>query len=162
MTEYSPAVQQAFRDWNENRAYLDNGGNYRVRPEAATPTHRPKGRKIAPWNKEVKRLFSDSGEFHRAAQKAKANGYTAGPVLDAGLSEWRIELSNVEGWYIVDAQGNEVIRDTYAPKSLLEQIVRDHNAVAGLVGALTTLRGRVSDGSDFANVIDAALTKVRR
>ena len=43
-----------------------------------------------------------------------------------------------------------------------EQIVRDHNAVAGLVGALTTLRGRMSDGSDFANVIDAALTKVRR
>jgi hypothetical protein len=43
-----------------------------------------------------------------------------------------------------------------------ERIVRDHNAVAGLVGALTTLRGRVSDGSDFANVIDAALTKVRR
>jgi hypothetical protein len=68
-TNYSPTVQQAFRDWNENRAYLDNGGNYRLRPEAATPTHRPKGRKIAPWNREVKRLFSDSGEFHRAAKE---------------------------------------------------------------------------------------------
>jgi hypothetical protein len=67
-TEYSTAVQQAFRDWNSNRAYLDNGGNYRVRPEPATPTHRPAG-KIAPWNREVKRLFADSGEFHRAAKE---------------------------------------------------------------------------------------------
>lgn len=67
MNQYSPAVQRAFRDWNENRAYLDNGGNYRVRPEAATPTHRPKG-KIAPWNKEVKRLFPSCAEFHAAAQ----------------------------------------------------------------------------------------------
>jgi len=70
MSDYSPAVQQAFRDWNERRAYLDNGRNYRVRPEAATPTHRPSGR-IAPWNKEVKRLFADSGEFHRAAKAAR-------------------------------------------------------------------------------------------
>jgi hypothetical protein len=60
---YSITVQQAFRDWNDNRAYLDNGRNYRVRPEPATPTHRPTG-KIASWNKEVKR-------FHRAAQEWK-------------------------------------------------------------------------------------------
>ena len=65
--EYSPTIKQAFRDWNEHRAYLDNGGNYRVRSEPATPTHRPSG-KIAPWNREVKRLFADSGEFHRAAK----------------------------------------------------------------------------------------------
>jgi hypothetical protein len=64
--DFSPAVQQAFRDWNDNRAYLDNGRNYRVRPEPATPTYRPKG-KVASWNREVKRLFADSGEFHRAA-----------------------------------------------------------------------------------------------
>lgn len=67
---YSKSVQQAFRDWNESRAYIDNGGNYRVRSEAATPTHRPSG-KIAPWNKEVKRLFADSGEFHRAARETR-------------------------------------------------------------------------------------------
>lgn len=68
--QYSPAVQQAFRDWNEGRAYVDNGRNYRVRPEAATPTHRPSG-KIAPWNREVKRLFADSGKFHRAAKESR-------------------------------------------------------------------------------------------
>lgn len=66
---YSDAVQQAFRDWNEHRAYVDNGGNYRVRPEAATPTHRPAG-KIAPWNREAKRLFPSSAEFHTAARKS--------------------------------------------------------------------------------------------
>jgi hypothetical protein len=66
----SAAVQQAFRDWNQQRAYLDNGGNYRVRSEAATPTHRPKGR-IAPWNKEVKRRFASCAEFHAAAVAIK-------------------------------------------------------------------------------------------
>lgn len=66
ITETSAAIRQAFRDWNERRAYLDNGGNYRVRSEPATPTHRPGG-KIAPWNKEVKRRFASCSEFHAAA-----------------------------------------------------------------------------------------------
>lgn len=70
MSDYSDSVKQAFRDWNTNRAYLDNGRNYRVRPEPATPTHRPSG-KIAPWNKEVKRLFADCHEFHVAAMQFK-------------------------------------------------------------------------------------------
>jgi hypothetical protein len=69
-TDYPPTVRQAFRDWNEHRAYVDNGGNYRVRPEPATPTHRPSG-KVASWNKEVKRLFPSCAEFHAAAQIAK-------------------------------------------------------------------------------------------
>jgi len=69
-TDYTPTVRQAFRDWNEQRAYIDSGGNYRVRPEAATPTHRPKG-KIAPWNREVKRLFPSSAEFHAAARAVR-------------------------------------------------------------------------------------------
>lgn len=67
---YSPEIRQAFRDWNEHRAYVDNGGNYRLRPEPATPTHRPRG-KIAPWNKEVRRAFPSCREFHEAAQAAK-------------------------------------------------------------------------------------------
>ena len=66
--QYSPLVQQAFRDWNDKRAYVDNGRNYRVTSESATPTHRPSG-KIAPWNKEVKRLFPSCAEFHAAAQE---------------------------------------------------------------------------------------------
>jgi hypothetical protein len=70
ITEMSAAIRQAFADWTSNRAYLDNGRNYRVREEPATPTHRPSG-KIAPWNREVKRLFADCGEFHRAAQEWK-------------------------------------------------------------------------------------------
>lgn len=70
MSDYSDAVKQAFNDWNSNRAYLDNGRNYRVRPEPATPTYRPKG-KIASWNKEVKRLFTSCHEFHIAAMQFK-------------------------------------------------------------------------------------------
>jgi hypothetical protein len=69
ITETSAAIKQAFRDWNTRRAYLDNGGNYHVRSEPATPTHRPSG-KIAPWNKEVKRRFVSCGEFHAAAAVA--------------------------------------------------------------------------------------------
>lgn len=70
MSVYSNAVKQAFQDWNSNRAYLDNGRNYRVRSEPATPTYRPRG-KIASWNKEVKRLFPSCAEFHVAALQFK-------------------------------------------------------------------------------------------
>jgi hypothetical protein len=47
------------------------------------------------------------------------------PAPDAG-GEWRVELSTVQGYYIVDGQGNEVIRDAHAPRSVFEQIVADH------------------------------------
>lgn len=64
--EYSTTIKEAFRLWIGNRVYVDGGRNYRLRPEAATPTHRPSG-KVAPWNKEVKRLFPSCAEFHEAA-----------------------------------------------------------------------------------------------
>lgn len=69
---YSDTIQRAFRDWNERRAYLDNGGNYRVRRSGG-----PSG-PIAPWNKEVKRLFADCGEFHLAAQQQATTTQTSG------------------------------------------------------------------------------------
>src|SRR5215208_445304 len=81
---YSAAVQQAFDDWNEHRAYVDNGHNYRVRPEAATPTHRPSG-KIAPWNKEVKRLFPSSADFHAAAKEHQTRRFCG--KCEASLTE---------------------------------------------------------------------------
>ena len=55
---YSAAVRTAFQDWLFKRAYLDSGGNYRVRANK---------RRIASWNKEVKRAFPSVREFHRAA-----------------------------------------------------------------------------------------------
>ena len=55
---YSAAVCTAFQDWLSKRAYLDSGGNYRVRADK---------RRIVPWNKEVKRTFPSVREFHRAA-----------------------------------------------------------------------------------------------
>lgn len=67
-TMYSTTIQDAFRAWIDHRAYLDNGRNYRLRPEPATPTRRPSGQ-IAPWNKEVKRLFPSCAEFHQAAMR---------------------------------------------------------------------------------------------
>jgi hypothetical protein len=68
--EYSPAVRQAFRDWNDSSVYLDSNGNYRVRTRSADGYLSPNG-KIAPWNKEVKRLFISTAHFHLAAQEAK-------------------------------------------------------------------------------------------
>lgn len=68
--EYSPAVRQAFADWNEHRAYLSNGGNYRVRKMESDGYLSSSG-PIAPWNREVKRLFANCSEFHRAAQEWK-------------------------------------------------------------------------------------------
>lgn len=79
---YSPAIQDAFRAWVERRVYLDNGGNYRLRPEPATPTYSPRG-KVAPWNREVKRMFANSGEFHKAAVKF-TDETQANPVSGGG------------------------------------------------------------------------------
>ena len=56
--EYPAAVRTAFQDWLSKRAYLDSGGNYRVRADK---------RRIASWNKEVKRAFPSVREVHRAA-----------------------------------------------------------------------------------------------
>lgn len=75
----TPAIQQAFNDWNSNRAYVDKGGNYRVRPEPATPTHKMSG-PVASWNKEAKRRFPTSAELHAAA-KASVGETPAGKKL---------------------------------------------------------------------------------
>ena len=57
---------EAFQAWLENRAYLDNRGWYHIRPEAATPTHRPSG-PVASWSKVVRKAFPDNMAFHEAA-----------------------------------------------------------------------------------------------
>ena len=56
--EYHARIRMAFRDWLSKRAYLDNSGNFRVRADK---------RRIAPWNKEVKKTFPSVEDFHRAA-----------------------------------------------------------------------------------------------
>lgn len=165
MTTYSDTVQQAFRDWNEHRAYVDNGGNYRVRPEAATPTHRPAG-KIAPWNREVKRLFPSSAEFHTAARKSlqqagqgaktttKGNDNSAirqvietlratGPSETADAIERSTQPSpdTDEEWYVHKNKREVVNRKGHyiaftATESDAALIVSDHEAVRKLVAAL--------------------------
>jgi hypothetical protein len=64
--EYSPAVTQALKEWATNRAYVDGNGNYHVKGEGK------RSGPIAPWNKEVKRAFATTDEFHNAAQAFKA------------------------------------------------------------------------------------------
>lgn len=83
---YSPAIRAAFAAWLDHRAYVDNGGNYRLRPEPATPTHHPRG-KIAPWNREVKRLFASSAEFHAAAHGYATGGNYDNPNHSQGANE---------------------------------------------------------------------------
>jgi hypothetical protein len=51
-------LQQAFIDWLTRRLYLDGGGNYRSRPS----------RRIAPHNRQLKRLYPDNQRFHKAAE----------------------------------------------------------------------------------------------
>ncbi len=77
--EEKALLDQAFADWKSNKAYVDGAGNYRVRPEPATPTHKVSGT-VAPWNKEVKRLYPTSAEFNVAAREAPN---TAAPLIDA-------------------------------------------------------------------------------
>jgi len=59
------------------------------------------------------------------------------PAPETG--EWRVVLSTMQGYYIVDSDGKEIVRDAHAPKSVMEQICTDHNAVPRLVEALTEL-----------------------
>lgn len=65
-TEYPPIIQQALADWNSGKSYVDGNGNYHVKREG-----KPSG-PIAPWNKEVKKAFADTGEFHKAAKALKS------------------------------------------------------------------------------------------
>lgn len=102
-SKYSPAVQQAFRDWKERRAYIDNNGNYHVKAEG-----HPSG-PIAPWNKEVKKLFKNASELHAAAraeaesdQPAFAKGEAANvPII--GVESNRVSLDRAGAQLISDA-----------------------------------------------------------
>ena len=64
--EISDTIMQAFKDWKEDRAYIDNKGNYHVRK--GTSRSGP----IAKWNKEVKAQYKTNEEFHKAATKELA------------------------------------------------------------------------------------------
>ena len=70
--ELPKSIKQAFRDWNDSSAYLDNNGNYRVRTRDADGYLSPNG-PIASWNKEVKRTFASCAEFHAAAVASREN-----------------------------------------------------------------------------------------
>lgn len=57
-------LNDAMRDWKSGRAYIDNGGNYRLYGEKRGFDGRD-GR-IAPWNKAAKVAFADSNELGHA------------------------------------------------------------------------------------------------
>lgn len=46
-----------------------------------------------------------------------------------GSNDWKTEPLPIHGHRIVDAEGNEIVRDVYE-QGFAEQIVREHNAVA--------------------------------
>ena len=64
--EPNPVIQQALQDWNSGKTYVDGQGNYHIKREG-----KPNG-PIAPWNKEVKKAFPDTGDFHKAAKAVKS------------------------------------------------------------------------------------------
>lgn len=51
-------LQVAFFDWLAGKVYLDGGGNYRARLP---------GRRVVPYNRQLKHLYPDNRDFHRAA-----------------------------------------------------------------------------------------------
>jgi hypothetical protein len=57
-------IEHAMQDWASGAAYLDNGGNYRLKGENS------RRGKIAPWNKTAKRTFPSALELHRACAEA--------------------------------------------------------------------------------------------
>ncbi len=75
----SAEVQQAIADWKSGRAYLDNAGNYRLKPvddeDRVTGNRGP----IASWNKTAKAAFKDTSELSAAAGGKGAPPRTAPP-----------------------------------------------------------------------------------
>jgi hypothetical protein len=53
-------LQTAFADWLTGRIYLDGGGNYRSRLPS---------RSIVAYNRQLKWLYTDNRDFHRAADR---------------------------------------------------------------------------------------------
>lgn len=71
-SEQQDLLLQAFRDWTGNRAYLDNSGNYHLKPRveiAGVESYAGKG-PIAHWNRLVKHTYATNEAFHKAAHAA--------------------------------------------------------------------------------------------
>jgi hypothetical protein len=67
-------VEEAFVAWLGRLAHIDGAGKYRVGDTPSTPTRaNTKGRKVAPWNRLIKKLFPDNDAFHRAAEAWEAS-----------------------------------------------------------------------------------------
>jgi hypothetical protein len=95
------------------------------------------------------------------------------PVQDAGET-WELSTGGltiyrrkqiayvpiVQSCYAEWQEGSEQWPNKAESREIMQQIVRDHpaaQAVPKLVAALSSIRARVSNGSDFANIIDEAL-----
>jgi hypothetical protein len=62
-------LKQAFSDWKNRKAYIDNNGNYHVKNEGKS------SEKIASWNKYIKKMYNSVSEFHKAAITARKKDY---------------------------------------------------------------------------------------
>jgi hypothetical protein len=69
--EEKAVLVTAYGDWNNRLADMDEGGNYRLKANR---------RKLAPWNKLVKSLFSRPHDFHQAATLHKKTGEVFDPT----------------------------------------------------------------------------------
>jgi len=60
-------IHAALEAWRTGRAYVDNGGNYRLYElDPTSPRGKKRGR-IAWWNKEAKQAFPEVFDLHHAA-----------------------------------------------------------------------------------------------
>ena len=60
-------LKQAYADWNNGKAYIDNNGNYHIRKTGSSSGA------IASWNKNIKTMYKDVSEFHQEAHKYFTN-----------------------------------------------------------------------------------------
>ena len=51
-------LQIAFAEWITGRLYVDGRGNYRLRP---------RGSRVVPYNRPLRRAYPSNIDFHRAA-----------------------------------------------------------------------------------------------
>jgi hypothetical protein len=106
-------------------------------------------------------------------RREQASAPAPQPVQDAGET-WELSTGGltiyrrkqiayvpiVQSCYAEWQEGSEQWPNKAESREIMQQIVRDHpaaQAVPKLVAALSSIRARVSNGSDFANIIDEAL-----
>lgn len=84
--EYSDEIIEAIKAWNANEVYIDNSGNYRIKET----------KKVAPWNKAVKKEFPNYDDFYEATKRLNSQSSLRKPFDFEKKAQERIPISSLE------------------------------------------------------------------